>query len=184
MPGRRTSRPVDSVQCGPPVSGWRGKLHEIIFEADTPAGKAFDVALLVAILVSVVAVGLETVEAVDREHHGLLVTIEWTVTVLFTIEYVLRLLCVERPHRYALSLFGIVDLLAVLPTYVSLLVPGSQTLMVIRALRLLRVFRVFKLARYLHEAASLRRAIWEARGKILIFLYTVLIAVTIMGTLM
>jgi voltage-gated potassium channel len=166
------------------VSGWRQKLHEVIFEADTPAGKAFDVALLITILVSVVAVGLETVERVDREYHGLLVGIEWTVTVLFTIEYVLRLICVQSPRRYALSFFGIVDLLAVLPTYVSLLVPGSRSLMVIRALRLLRVFRVFKLARYLHEAAALQHAVWQARGKILIFLYTVLIAVTIMGTLM
>ena len=129
------------------MSPWRRRLHEIIFEADTPAGMAFDVALLLAILVSVLSVALETVPAIDARYHGLLQVTEWTFTVLFTIEYVLRLICLRKPHRYALSFFGIVDLLAFLPTYLSVLVPGAQQFLVIRALRLLRVFRILKLGR-------------------------------------
>lgn len=163
---------------------WRVKLHEVIFEADTPAGKAFDVALLIAILVSMLAVSLETVAPVERRYGNLLVAIEWTITVLFTIEYVLRLVCVGNPWRYAKSFFGIVDLLSILPTYLSILLPGSQSLVVIRSLRLLRVFRVFKLTHFLSEAASLRRAVWQARGKVVVFLTTVLIAVSIMGSAM
>ena len=163
---------------------WRTKLHEVIFEADTRAGKAFDVALLIAILVSMLAVSLETVEPIQRRYGALLVTLEWTITVLFTIEYVLRLVCVGNPWRYAKSFFGIVDLLSILPTYLSILLPGSQSLVVIRSLRLLRVFRVFKLAHFLSEAAVLRRAVWEARGKVVVFLTTVLIAVSIMGSAM
>ncbi len=163
---------------------WRIKLHEVIFEADTPAGKAFDVALLAAILASMLAVSLETVASVQQRYGDALVAIEWTITVLFTVEYVLRLVCVASPWRYAKSFFGVVDLLAVLPTYLSILLPGSQSLIVIRSLRLLRVFRVFKLAHFLSEAANLRKAVWEARGKIVVFLTTVLIAVSIMGSAM
>ena len=166
------------------VTPWRVKLHEVIFEADTAAGKAFDVALLIAILVSILAVSLETVDSVQQRYGDVLVAIEWTITVLFTIEYVLRLLCVASPWRYAKSFFGIVDLLAILPTYLSVLLPGSQSFVVIRSLRLLRVFRVFKLAHFLSEAAALRRAVWQARGKIVVFLTTVLIAVSIMGSAM
>jgi len=140
--------------------------------------------LLVVILVSIVTVSLETVEPVQRRYGGLLVAIEWTITVLFTIEYALRLLCVGSPWRYATSFFGIVDLLAVVPTYLSVLIPGSQSLVVIRSLRLLRVFRVFKLGHFLSEAAALRRAVWQARGKIVVFLTTVLITVSIMGSAM
>ena len=166
------------------VAPWRSKLHEIIFEADTPAGKAFDVGLLVAILLSMLAVSLETVAPIQRRYGDLLVAFEWTITILFTLEYALRLLCVGSPLRYAKSFFGIVDLLAILPTYLSVLLPGSQSLIVIRSLRLLRVFRVFKLAHFLSEAAALRRAVWEARGKIVVFLTTVLIAVSIAGSAM
>ncbi len=185
------SHPEDPANSGTPppevpsdFAPWRAKLHEVIFEADTRAGKAFDVVLLIVILVSIVTVSLETVEPVQRRYGGLLVTIEWTITALFTIEYVLRLLCTGNPGRYATSFFGIVDLLAVVPTYLSVLIPGSQSLVVIRSLRLLRVFRVFKLGHFLSEAASLRRAVWQARGKIVVFLTTVLIAVTIMGSAM
>ena len=135
---------------------WREKLHEIIFEADTPAGKTFDIFLLVAILVSVVTVSLETVETLD-DHRQVFVTAEWCLTILFTIEYGLRLLCVRRPLRYATSFFGVVDLLAILPTYMSLLFPGAQSLAVIRSLRFLRAFRVFKLARMLGEGLSTRK---------------------------
>lgn len=163
---------------------WQRRLHDVIFEAETPIGKAFDVLLLAAILLSVAAVILESVEAVNARFHLALVVAEWAFTVMFTIEYVLRLLCVRRPLRYALSFFGIVDLLAILPTYVSVLVPGSQELLVIRALRLLRVFRIFKLGRYLGEAEALMEGIRQSRAKVTVFLTTVLITVTIMGALM
>ncbi len=164
--------------------GWRHRLHEIIFEADTPAGKAFDVALLLAISLSVLTVLLESVDAIDARYHTTLVAAEWIFTILFSIEYVLRLICVRKPHRYALSFFGIIDLLAVLPTYLSLLIPGAQQLLVIRALRLLRAFRVFKLSRYLSEAQALRRAVWASRSKVTVFLTSVLIVVIIMGAAM
>jgi voltage-gated potassium channel len=175
---------VDSARDVASLGPRRARLHEIIFEADTPAGKAFDVALLAAILVSILAVSLETVAPVERRYGSVLVAVEWTITGLFTLEYILRLACVSRPWRYATSFFGVVDLLAILPTYLSLLLPGSQSLVVIRSLRLLRVFRVFKLAHFLSEAAALRRAVWQARGKIVVFLTTVLIAVSIMGSAM
>ena len=169
-----------SVRMAP----WRENLHEIIFEADTPAGKTFDVFLLVAILASVVTVSLETVDGLggDKYHQDFLrvfFATEWCLTILFTIEYGLRLLCVRRPLRYAVSFFGIVDLLAILPTYLSLLLPGAQSFAVIRALRFLRAFRVFKLTRMLREASELRKAVWQSRGKIVVFLTTVLTVVTI-----
>ncbi len=166
------------------LTGWRYRLHEIIFEADTPEGKLFDVALLVAILLSVLAVSLESVESIRNEHGTMLVAAEWVFTILFTIEYVLRLACVRRPMGYAVSFFGIVDLLAVIPTYLSVLIPGAQSLAVIRALRLLRVFRIFKLARFLSEASALRQAAVASRAKITVFLTAMLIIVMIMATAM
>ncbi len=163
---------------------WRERLRVIIFEADTPAGKAFDVALLLAILSSVVAVMLDSVAAVRAAHgHGLDV-VEWFFTILFTVEYALRLACVPIPWRYARSFFGVVDLLAVLPTYLSLLLPGAEHLIVIRGLRLLRIFRVFKLGRFLGEANILRKALAASRHKITVFLGTIAILVTILGTAM
>jgi len=166
------------------MAPWRERLHEIIFEADTPAGKTFDVALLIAIVLSVISVSLETVDSIDREYHTLLTAAEWAFTGLFTVEYVLRLLCTRRPHRYALSFFGIIDLLAVLPTWLSLVLPGAHHLLVIRAFRLLRVFRVFKLARYLSEATALRRALWASRAKVIVFVTSIMIVVVIMGSAM
>ncbi len=166
------------------MAPWRERLHEIIFEADTPAGKAFDVALLVAIMLSVASVSLESVETIDARYHGLLFTAEWVFTGMFTVEYVLRLICTRRPIGYARSFFGVVDLLAVLPTWLSLLFPGAQHLMVIRALRLLRVFRVLKLGRYLSAATELRRAVWASRAKVIVFITAVLIVVVIMGSAM
>jgi voltage-gated potassium channel len=177
------SRIEPEAPC-PTLAPWREKLHEIIFEADTPAGKAFDIFLLISILVSVVTVSLETVEELGEQHPQVFMTAEWCLTILFTIEYGLRLLCVRRPLHYATSFFGIVDLLAILPTYLSLLVPGAQSFAVIRSLRFLRAFRVFKLARMLREAATLRKAFWDSRGKIVVFLTTVLIVVTIAGPAM
>ncbi len=165
------------------VAPWRAKLHEIIFEADTPSGKAFDVILLVAILLSIVVVSLETVEEFDR-YDSVFKATEWVLTILFTIEYVLRLVCVPRPTRYARSFFGVVDLLSILPTYLTLFDVGTRSLVVIRAFRLLRAFRVFKLARMLSEAAAMRQALWDARGKIVVFLATVLIVVTVAGVAM
>jgi len=163
---------------------WRERLRVIIFEADTPAGKAFDVALLVAISLSVLVVMLESVAEYRVRYGQLLTGIEWGFTLLFTVEYGLRLIAVPRAGAYARSFFGIVDLLAILPTYVSALFPGAQSLAVVRALRLLRVFRVFKLARFLGEAEILAGAIRRSRHKIAVFLGTVLILVTILGTAM
>lgn len=165
-------------------SPWRHRLHEIIFEADTPAGRAFDVALLWAILISVGAAVLETVESVREVVGPQLLWLEWTFTVAFTIEYILRLLCVRRPGVYARSFFGVVDLLAILPTYLSVVISGAQSLIVIRALRLLRVFRVLKLAYFVDEATSLVHALASSRRKIIIFLWTVCTIVIILGSLM
>jgi voltage-gated potassium channel len=171
----------------PPPRGhesWRTRLHEVIFEADTPRGKAFDVVLLISILLSVLAVVLESVQDIRAEHLALLRATEWFFTILFTIEYLLRLICVGRPLKYARSFFGIVDLLAIVPTYLSLFIIGSQALIVIRALRLLRVFRVFKLARYVGEAGVLMQALRNSRPKITVFLVAVASVVLIVGSLM
>ena len=165
-------------------SAWRRSLHEIIFEADTPGGKIFDVLLLVAIVLSVLVVILDSVQMIHIEHKHLLWTAEWIFTILFSIEYLLRLICVRKPLRYAVSFFGVVDLLAIVPTYLSLLVTGTQSMMVVRALRLLRIFRVFKLARLLSEATSLRQAIRLSLSKIAVFIVTVLITVVIIAAAM
>ncbi len=165
-------------------SRWRARLHEVIFESDTAAGRAFDVVLLIAILVSVVAVMLESVADIRRRYGGLLEAVEWTITVLFTIEYLLRLLAVDRPWRYARSFYGIVDLLAIGPAYLALVLPEARSLMVIRAIRLLRVFRILKLAHFLGEARQLLQALRASRRKITVFLGVIVTVVIIMGTLM
>ncbi len=167
-----------------PRAGWRDRLHEIIFEAETPAGKAFDVILLIAIAASVLAVSLESVESIRERYGAWLYGIEWGFTVVFTVEYILRMVAVLRPGRYAVSFFGIVDLLAILPTYVSLFMPGTQSLVVIRGLRMLRIFRVFKLAHFIGEAHVLRQALGASVRKIIVFLLTVLTLVVIIGALM
>jgi voltage-gated potassium channel len=171
----------------PPMTRGRAlriKMHEVIFESDTPAGRAFDIVLLWAILLSVAAVVLESVGSVRAAYGPPLRVAEWTFTVLFTAEYLLRLLCVKQPLRYATSFFGVVDLLAVIPTYLSLFIGGAQALLVLRALRLLRVFRIFKLGRYLGEAKVLKKALHASRPKIIVFVGTVLTVVLIVGTLM
>jgi voltage-gated potassium channel len=162
----------------------RQRLHDIIFEADTPGGKAFDVALLLAIVFSVVAVMLESVESIDAEYHTALVVAEWSFTIVFTIEYLTRLWVVRRPLLYARSFFGIVDLLSILPTFVSLFFGGAQSLLVVRALRLVRVFRIFKLARYVGEAGALQQALAASRAKITVFLVSVMTLVLIIGAVM
>lgn len=163
---------------------WRARLHEIIFEADTPAGKAFDLILIVSIVLSVFVVMVESVNHIQQRYGTALRAIEWFFTILFTVEYILRLLCVRRPLGYARSFFGVVDLLAILPTYISLLLPGTHYLLVIRTLRVLRIFRVLKLAQYLGAAQHLLRALYASRQKIAVFLFTVLTLVVIIGALM
>jgi len=174
------SAPVSTSQ----IAGWRERVRVIIFEADTPAGKVFDVALLVAIVASVTAVMLDSVSSIREVYGWGLDLAEWIFTLLFTFEYVLRLVCVPVPARYARSFFGVVDLLAILPTYLSLLLPGAEHLLVIRGLRLLRIFRVFKLAHFLGEASILRKALADSRHKITIFLTSIAILVTLLGTVM
>ncbi len=163
---------------------WRERLRIIIFEADTPAGKAFDVALLIAIVLSVTAVMLESVSWASARYGAALDAWEWAFTLLFTVEYVLRLISVPKPTHYARSFFGLVDLLAILPTYLSLLIPGAESLLVIRGLRLMRIFRVFKLGQFLGEASLLRRALAASRHKITIFLGMIVILVVILGAAM
>ncbi len=168
---------------------WRERWYEIIFEADTPAGKLFDVVLLIAILLSVLVVMCESVDTIREAHPKLLVGAEWFFTLLFTIEYGVRVVCARRPLRYIFSFYGLIDLLAILPTYIFALPtfewgPSAQRLTVIRALRLLRAFRIFKLAHMLSEATALREAIWAARAKIAVFLSFVLIAIVIVGSAM
>jgi voltage-gated potassium channel len=165
-------------------AGWRERLHQIIFEADTPAGKTFDVILFVNIGLSVLVVILDSVGHIRARYGPLLTSLEWYFTVLFTIEYVLRLVSIRRPLRYAFSFFGVVDLLSILPTYLSLFVPGAEYLLVIRILRLLRIFRVLKLSEYLRESSVLGQALWASRRKISVFLLTVLTLVVIIGALM
>lgn len=162
----------------------REKLYEVIFEHDTRPGKLFDVVLLWSILLSVLAVMLESVADFRQQYGTALRLAEWGFTALFTVEYLLRLYAVPRAWRYALSFFGVVDLLAVAPTYLSLLLPGAQSLLVIRALRLLRIFRVLKLGQYVGEAHLLAEAMRASRRKIIIFLSVVTIVVVIVGALM
>ncbi len=166
------------------TGAWRERVRRIIFEADTPAGRLFDVALLWVILVSVVAVMLESITSIGDEYGPALRIFEWTVTGHFTIEYALRLASVREPFRYARSFFGLVDLMAILPTFLSLLLPGSHSLLIIRSLRLLRVFRVLKLVSYLGEADVLMGAIRSSAVKVTVFLGTVLVLIAITGTAM
>jgi voltage-gated potassium channel len=162
----------------------RARLHEIIFEADTPEGRLFDMLLLIAIVSSVTVVLLESVASVRARVGPTLRAAEWGFTILFTIEYILRLATVGRPMRYARSIYGVIDLLAILPSYVSLLLPGAQSLLVVRLLRLLRIFRVFKLAEYLQESRTLVQALRASGRKIFVFLLTVVTIVVVVGTLM
>ncbi len=166
-----------------PSRPWRRIMFEIIFEADTPAGKWFDIILIICILLSVTAVMLNSVASINTKYHRQLLAAEWFFTVLFTVEYIFRLICVGRPVRYARSFFGIVDLLAILPTYLSLFSFASQPLAVIRVLRVLRIFRVLKLGHHTKEAALLKNALYASRRKIIVFLSAVLTLVVIIGSL-
>lgn len=163
---------------------WRARWHEVIFEADTPAGKRFDIALLILILLSVLSVSLESVRSLREQYGTALLAIEWTLTFVFTLEYVVRLVTVRRPLSYALSFYGIVDLLAILPTYLSFLFPGSHSLLIIRALRLLRVFRILKLSHFVGEARLLSAAMRASARKIVVFMGVVMTIMLIAGALM
>ncbi len=160
------------------------KLYVIVFEADTRAGKYFDVALLIIILLSVLLVLLESVPSFRQEYQEEFLISEWIITGIFTIEYILRIWIVQKPWKYIFSFFGIIDFLAVIPTFIGLLLVGYQSILVIRVLRLLRVFRILKLTRYSLAGKMLSRAIWSSRAKISVFLFSVLLLVTIVGTLM
>ncbi|MGB5446710.1 MAG: ion transporter [Psychromonas sp.] len=166
------------------MAAWRTTLHEVIFEADTPMGKAFDILLIVSILVSVIAVMLDSIVAVRLHFGSLLFAIEWLFTIIFTVEYILRLICIGKPFKYAISFYGIVDLLAIIPTFVSLFLPGSHYLLVIRILRILRIFRILKLAPYIGESKVLMKALRASSRKITVFIYTVMTLVVIFGSLM
>ena len=167
------------------LAPWRERLHEVIFEADTTAGKTFDIALIIAILTSVAVVILSTLHSAnDEPYRTIFLALEWIFTILFTIEYLLRLIIVRRPLGYATSFFGIIDLLSILPAFIGIIVPGGERLLVVRTLRLLRIFRIFKLTRYLSEATVLRDALYVSRHKIAVFITTVLIVVLISSALM
>lgn len=165
-------------------NSWRYRLHEIIYEADTPMGKLFDIVLLILILLSVVIVMLESVQELGIKYYDLFHIIEWVITIFFTIEYIARVVTVNKPRKYIFSFYGIIDFLSTIPLYLSLILVGSNYLLTVRALRLLRVFRILKIARYVGEGNKLRRALIESRAKIFIFVFAVLIVAVIAGTLM
>ena len=169
---------------GKPLAGWRLRLYTVIFEADTRAGRLFDQWLIAIILTSVAVVVIDSVQGLGTRYDRAFTVMEWIFTIAFTLEYIARLACVRHPLRYALSFYGVIDLLALLPTYLALLVPEVHALIDVRVLRLLRVFRVFKLTAYVSEYQSLGRALAASRRKILVFLSAVLMIVLVMGTLM
>ncbi|HEX7154075.1 MAG TPA: ion transporter [Thermoanaerobaculia bacterium] len=166
------------------TSTWRQRLHTVIFEADTRAGRAFDVALIVCILASVAVVILESIASIDARWHRELLAAEIVFTLLFTVEYVLRLIAVRRPLVYARSMLGIIDLLAIAPTWLALIVPGAQFFLTVRVLRLLRIFRILKLTEYLAEAGVIIGALRASRRKISVFLFAVVTLVVLIGSLM
>ncbi|QYF94712.1 ion transporter [Massilia sp. PAMC28688] len=182
--GEAPLAPQTPGDFGKPLSGWRRRIYTIIFEADTRAGRQFDVFVVVAILLSIFVVVIGSVPRIERSIGAQLTLIEWGFTILFTAEYIARLCCVRRPARYALSFFGIIDLLSILPTYFSLFVPEASAFLDIRILRLLRIFRILKLTLYVAEYVRLGQALRASGRKILIFLSVVLMAVLIFGTIM
>lgn len=163
---------------------FKDRLHEIIFEADTPMGKAFDVVLLIFIVLSVIVVILDSIISWHLRMGGLFYFLEWMFTIIFTLEYLLRIYITRKPYRYIFSFYGIIDFLSIIPTYLSLIFAGTQFLIVIRILRILRVFRIMKLARYVAGATVLGDALKNSRHKIVVFLEAVLVLVLIMGSLM
>ena len=165
-------------------TNWRTKLHDIIYGAETPTGRLFDLLLLVAILASIVFVMMESVESIDKKYHDFLNAAEWVITILFSLEYILRVVSVKKPSKYIFSFYGIIDLLSTIPKYLSFFFVGSQSLVALRALRLLRVFRILKLTRYIGESTNFVRALKVSRAKIAVFISFVLILCIILGTIM
>jgi voltage-gated potassium channel len=182
--GGTEGRSPEAAQFGCPPPGLRRRLFVTIFESDTPAGRAFDLALLVLILASVTTVMLDSMDAVSERFVPLFDGIEWFFTILFTVEYLLRLYSVERPAAYARSFLGLVDLMAVLPTYLMLVFPGAAAGLNIRALRVLRVFRILKLVNFIHEYRALGRALRNSARKIFVFIITVILVVMLLGSAM
>ncbi|MBB3122714.1 voltage-gated potassium channel [Mesoflavibacter sabulilitoris] len=165
-------------------NNWKEKLHEIIYEADTPAGKLFDIILLLLIITSIILVMLESVEEFAAKYIDFLNAAEWVITVLFTIEYIARITVVTQPKKYIFSFYGVVDLLSTIPKYLSFFILGSHSLIAFRALRLMRVFRILKLARYVGESNNLIKALRASRAKIAVFVFFVLIVCVILGAVM
>jgi voltage-gated potassium channel len=162
----------------------KNKLHTIIYEADTPMGKLFDVVLLILILISVILVMLESVASIDTHYHDFLYFGEWVITIFFTIEYILRIITVKKASNYIFSFYGVIDFLSTIPLYLSFILAGSNALLAVRALRLLRVFRILKITRYMGEANKLNKALRDSKPKIFVFLFAVLILSIIAGTIM
>ena len=181
-PPERSSDPQQ--RYGKPEGGWREELYEVIFESHTRKGQVFDLVLIGAILLSVATVVLTSIAPVARAYGDWLLASEWVFTLLFTVEYIGRLMCVKRPDRYARSFFGVIDLLSILPSYISLFVPGSHVLLDVRILRLLRIFRILKLTLYIQEYSMLGEALLASRRKILVFLSVVFLIVFLLGTVM
>lgn len=163
---------------------WQERLHETIYESNTPAGKAFDVALLCVIVASIVVVMLDSIQSLRDQYGYFFLVLEWVFTILFTIEYILRLICLRKPMRYVTSALGIIDLLAIIPSFLSILFAGAQSLLVLRALRLLRVFRIFRLSHFLTEILFLKAALRGSFQKIAVFMLMVLALVIILGSVM
>lgn len=174
----------EALAFGRPPHGWRRRWFSVIFESDTPPGRRFDVALLAVVAASVLVVLLESEQALAGRYANLFLALEWLFTLLFTVEYIARLACVQRPLRYATSFFGLVDLASVLPMFVATFVPGLHVLIDIRILRMLRAFRILKLTEYVREYSSLGEALHASRRKILVFLSVVALVVVVLGTVM
>ncbi len=165
-------------------NSWKQRLHEIIYEADTKEGKIFDVVLLIAIIASIVLVMLESIESFDTKYHTFLNISEWIITILFSIEYIFRIISIKKPFKYIFSFYGIIDLLSTIPKYLSFILVGSHNLAALRALRLLRIFRILKLTRYIGASNKLLFALKASRAKIAVFLFFVVIVCIILGTIM
>ena len=165
-------------------SSLKSRLYEIVFESDTPAGKTYDIGLLICIVVSVIVVAMESISTLPIQFDRWLYILEWFFTIIFTLDYIARLWIVNRKRQYIFSFFGIIDLLSILPTYLGLFLVGAQSFMVIRSIRLLRIFRIFKLSRYVGEGQNLAQALRSSRPKIIVFLVTISTSVIITGTVM
>ena len=179
-----TSVPSERIEAELPLTGWRLRLYSIIFENDTRAGRIFDIALIVLILLSVAVVVADSMPRLQARWHGVFIALEWLFTALFTVEYLARLACLRQPLRYALSFFGIVDLVALLPTYLALFFPELHVLIDVRVLRLMRIFRIFKLTAYMTEYQSLGRALRDSRRKVTVFVSAEAMVVLVLGTVM